>query len=96
MKTILEIIEEEDWEVTISVGENPPAKKQSLVIEGDSHSFKMLAGILLDMARVVEEMPPKKQRGYGVLLAPEETSQLIMPHSNSLTLECTPLKKTKN
>ncbi len=102
MKTIIDIMEDQDWKISISIdSENTPGKK-SVLIEGDTRSFKMLASILLDMAKVVKKQPLKKQsgkkdnqakkKGYGVILAPEENSQMIMPELESLILECSPRK----
>ena len=100
MKTILEIMEDQDWEIRISIDNDITPNKQSIAIEGDSRSFKMLANVLLNMAEVVKKQPlkksqPTKKKSYGVVIAPEENSQLIMPEIESLILECSP-RKPKN
>ena len=105
MKTIIEIMEDQDWEITISIDNETTPSKKSILIEGDTRSFKMLANILLNMAKVVKEQPHKnttlqnndksKTKGYGVVIAPEENSQIIMPDLESLILECSPRKPKK-
>lgn len=105
MKTILDIMEDQDWEISISIDSETVPGEKSILIEGDTRSFKMLAGILLDMAQVVKKQPQKKispnkenqtkKKGYGVILAPEENSQIIMPELESLILECSPRKPMK-
>ena len=86
---ILKIIESNDWQISLSEEVSSKDGEKSIVIEGDAHSFRILANILIEMSRTVEAMPAGNKQGYGIMFAPEEISQLMLPDADNLILECT-------
>ncbi len=46
------------------------AARTDAVVEGTPAGFRLLAGILLEMAETVETMPGACETGYGLVLCP--------------------------
>ncbi|MCP4785593.1 MAG: hypothetical protein GY903_29560 [Fuerstiella sp.] len=91
MTTIQQLMEKQDWSVTIEVDPNDGGDGTRVRFFGDTHSFRRIAAIFTAMADMVDN-PDHSASETGCHLAfnPDDLPQLQIKNASILTLNCLP------